>query len=855
MLPFEIRYLSVDWSDPETVLKLETSQQPVEVRNTSNGWQAETTTFPKAHGYIGISITEGDLEHEPYFLLAGGQREALMPLREPGTDKVWWIQHGEWHKGSKRYLCELYRTSGRVDLFIQHQRLTIENNTSSFSVKELEHYLADFKNSLWMLIIDNSSVAKAGVMNQAPDIFSQDALHLFHEFINHVEKIVQSPSMVLSETQGKLPVRSVKPVPRTFREHATRPNQRELTSRKYIESYDTPENRFIHYTVKRANYLLKSLGRLSGSQSEYLETRLEEDKAWIEEFEGKNTKKVDSKVYDNEIAKLAGELRALENDLSNKLLKRPLYQGADLRVEHGTYTVVLGAAYGDMKTSFFVNALNGENFRQKHNTYLVISFLSADGLHTTQSALQGVELKITGTYEKARKTNQKGNLYFELNYVEVTAVSVMNHPIEAELEQLQKDRSELERKDWIAPLTRDELQDLNIETEVAKKRISVYQTLTQNLAGFLDGVPKLQRRLQKLALFFKTYKVQVRETCPNSMVFIQNPAYVGAKSHFKQISSLSGLDESLLNALMRIDEIGLVNVANLYEKWCLLQIIKVLNQVYRFEISSGWQSLLTKAVLNESKDIEIQLSAPERQQRIILTYEKTLESGKRPDFVIDLYSNNYRLDESRKWVISGEYKKRLVLDAKFRGNVSETVINELVSGLYSEKNYSENEQNQVFIIHSSQHSIDSRTSPLSWGMHCNYGQSNGALHQFGSIFVSPTLKYGRTLEHLQRLTGMFLQGNSTILMQEGAYAPDWHNTVCIGCGNDNHETLNISFKPTKAGSERWVIECDECRLRTIKTICRACHKELYKNGSKWTYHRTRAVQTSNVVCPKCETFL
>ena len=64
-----------------------------------------------------------------------------------------------------------------------YTNLIIENNTSSFSVTELEYYLADFKNSLWMLILDNNSVAKAGVLKETPNIFSQDVLHLFHGFI------------------------------------------------------------------------------------------------------------------------------------------------------------------------------------------------------------------------------------------------------------------------------------------------------------------------------------------------------------------------------------------------------------------------------------------------------------------------------------------------------------------------------------------------------------------------------------------------------------------------------------------------------------------------------------------------
>ena len=189
----------------------------------------------------------------------------------------------------------------------------------------------------------------------------------------------------------------------------------------------------------------------------------------------------------------------------------------------------------------------------------------------------------------------------------------------------------------------------------------------------------------------------------------------------------------MLNSLMVVDDIGLVNVANIYEKWCLLQIIKVLNQVYDFEIESGWQRVLIDAVLMKSVNIEIKLHATSRQQSILLTYEKVLDSGKRPDFVVDLFSKKYMEDshDFSSWVISGEKRSRLVLDAKFRGEITEEQLHTLISELYETKNYSEGGANQVFIIHPSPNVIDDRTSPLVWGPQCDYGQSNEINHRYG----------------------------------------------------------------------------------------------------------------------------
>ena len=151
--------------------------------------------------------------------------------------------------------------------------------------------------------------------------------------------------------------------------------------------------------------------------------------------------------------------------------------------------------------------------------------------------------------------------------------------------------------------------------------------------------------------------------------------------------------------------------------------------------------------------------------------------------------------------------------------------------------------------------IADRTSPLDWGTDCDYGQTNN--HRHGAIFVSPSLAYTATLQHVQRLIGLFLQANASILQssKNRSDPADWHNISCISCGNSEHRKLAVAYYPTKAGNGRWVIKCYSCSLLTVKTICYSCKTELYKNGPRWTYHRTRAEQMSNVVCPSCKEFL
>ncbi len=855
MSPIEVRYLDVVWSDPETVIKLEMSHNTLEIEQTSSGWLVETTAFPRIHHYIGVCITDDGVKHTPYFKLAGGDRQELMPLKVPGSDTLWWIQSSGWDKRGKRHLSELYRTAGRAELIIQGQKLTIENNTLNFTVSELEHYLADFKNSLWMLILNNSSAAKGSVDKEIPDCFNEEALDLFHNFIQSVKKVVKKPGMVLTESQGSLPRRMVRPVPRTFREYATRPNARTLTSRTYLESYDTAENRFIHYCVKRVLYVLKSLSRVAGAQSRSYAQRIAQETESVKGFQESEDKKVDSRVYDNEIAKLESDL----GDLNRSLSALVLTGGAEVSGQkYGTYSVQLGETYGNSSVAYFANRLNGYDFRERYKTYLVIKLPNGVDLSSIHGSLLRSDVAISGPYVKGKKNNASGNQYFELEFLQIDSVSIEQHPWKQELSKLIDRRKQLERDNWIVPLTKEERQDRVVEIDVSTRKIALYESMQKKVSHFSSCLPALYSQLGKVASFFKEYRVKTRSDCPNTMVFIQNPSYASSKSQFRKISTLNGLDEFMLNSLMVVDDIGLVNVANIYEKWCLLQIIKVLNQVYDFEIESGWQRVLIDAVLMKSVDIEIKLHATSRQQSILLTYEKVLDSGKRPDFVVDLFSKEYEYKKDShdfsSWVISGEKRSRLVLDAKFRGEITEEQLHTLISELYETKNYSEGGANQVFIIHPSPNVIDDRTSPLVWGPQCDYGQSNEINHRYGGVFVAPSLIYARSIDHLQRLIGMFLQQESKILKTDSADSP-WHNMSCISCGNANEDSLYLKYEPTKAGSERWEIKCNSCGLLSVKTICQHCHHPLFKNGPKWTYHRTRAEQTSNVVCPKCDTFL
>jgi hypothetical protein len=373
------------------------------------------------------------------------------------------------------------------------------------------------------------------------------------------------------------------------------------------------------------------------------------------------------------------------------------------------------------------------------------------------------------------------------------------------------------------------------------------------------------------------------------MSFVQNPSYAKAKSSYNKINKLDGMDGELFNSLFEFDEIGIINIPILYERWCLLQIIKLLSEVFGFYLNEDWQNMLVQSVIENKYNIDFAFHNPVSNRKIILGYEKTLSNGNRPDFVLDLFYQGYVFKhpdlESNGWnqplgsntnnvVKYEEYpkrninldfqpssfehwfqgdvqKKRFVMDAKFKDNLFQGGYDLILDELINKKNYDEDGANKVFLIHPKNNVIQERTSPLDWGVHSDYGQNDN--HSKGYIFLLPSSKHGNTLDNLQRLLGMFLQSSSHFIDYGGSKF--WSDTLCISCGASSNDDLVCSKHKTKGGKNSWRVTCKKCSHLSVKTVCYICSKDLYKNQFNLTYHRTRAEQVSNIVCPSCQEFL
>lgn len=835
----EIKYLDVKWADKNTVLRVDVSQDSLDLDKTEIGYKVESTTFAQYHPRIGFRILDETTQHTPFFVRTDNSSQNLLAIIDPTTHETWWIESTGWNKKTKCHNSEIYRTVGTVTVKIQNNTLKVVNNSLRFTVEELESYLRDFKNDLWMLILNERGYIKGSIEKDVPNIFNDEIIKHLSDYTEAIERIVRRPTSELKEIQDLRPVRLVKPVKKTFMELAVKGNPKRLTSRASKESYDTPDNRYIHFTLKRVLYVMNQVAKLGESQGNIYERAIHAEQQRLQSISAE--KKVDSSVFNNEIATIRNQIERLMSSLSEVC-------GQGVSAGIISYSLRLGKEYGVEGSGwYFAEYLNGDRFKDKFGTYLVVAFPGNVPSDLLIDYTNRIEIQVTGEAIKTKDYNSKNNLFYRMRFSSVESVCLVSHPLFDELDRLEKRAVTLEKSEWRVPFTIKERKDIEIEKSILQKKIGVFSKHRESVQDFYQRLSPLLSRLKGSKSFFERNKVAVNSHFPNTMVFVQNPNYSSAKSMFSSISNISGMDDSLFRKMLSIDDIGLVNISNLYEKWCLLQIIKILTEVYSFQMQNeNWHNELIDAVSKNSYNVKFTMMSEKLGRSVILTYEKELSvslDGKvyRPDYSIDIFDWN------------GQPLKTYILDAKFQDTLDDESMKNIVDSLCvtGKKDYSDNGNNKVFIIHASDSAISNRSSPLQWGASSDYGQQ--CKHMRGGIYLSPSNKHGRSIDNLQRLVGLFLQQTNSYAEEDLIVGRS--HPFCMSCGNGDKSSLKVEVKKTKSGSDKWQIYCNDCNSTQVRSFCRSCRFPINKNGYYWTYHRTRAEKPFNVVCPNCEEFL
>jgi len=822
----EAKYIHINWFDNYQVRKITESFYNISIEDNS----LDIVTYPKIEnsyklGQFALRFLDNKNSFE-ISIIRDNQKIKLKQIVNPDNGNIWWVENGDFIRSQNGFLylkSSFYNRVGTVKIqFAENSFIDVNINDINLSADDLEKYINDFTENLWHLIFSKDSNV-TGSKNKTVSLNdSSELINLTAKFIKYAENIIDNPKKELREIQELKNIKYVKPVPRTFMEIATKGMRKELTSRAYKESYNLAENRYVLYIIEKLSQILKYQSRYGTS---YLETLQRKKDNLQKRFDSFSDEVVISKdVLENEIQDIQKQI--IERKKLFKNFEYDEFENCPEQISNGYgYREFILYIISSLKQDKYYKDLYEFNIKFNENKVLVK--INKRFIPLLES-FQQYKVKVCRTrkYQEDKEFNRyKPFWILTINKVYQIEPIKDNHLIflKDKLKNLKNDKIKYAEQSFKRTINYKERNEQEKEKKSIREQI---QYLNENLPQNNEDSEKLNlqyKRVKNLLAKFNKLNIKIDSHFTGSMTFIQNNNYRGIHKTYKEIQNLSGVDESVFIKLFETDKIGIVDTPALYEKWVLLKIIGVL-QKYRFIPQANWKEYLVEMALQNKYNIELEFIQQNLDVKLILTYEKVLKNGKRPDFVLDVFELNTNIN-----------LKRFVLDAKFKDFDENRIIEKEILTLFN-KGYSEDNKNPVFVLHPSDKAITKQNSHQDWSKYSFYGEAKGnfkdfPIHNFGAI----KLKTGY-LDDLQRLIGMFLEYHLYL-------------ELCIVCGNSKE----LFDNSPKNGIKNY--SCKECFHKFTQSYCWNCggnsHNVLWKHDSYWSYHNNLLENAYDMKCPRC----
>ncbi len=847
---FVIKYIETRWHDKATLLEVTESQYPLSLDEVSyDSFEASTTIYPNVedlyHSQIAITYSDRRCSAPPAIILSDGSTMPLKKIVHPENGKVWWVEPGEWNPKSKEWRNNTHRTAGVINFRIEKQTLELHITLSDASKDQLDKYLVDFKSDMWELILDESSYVQGDTKRSIVGSVDETLLKLVDSLLSAARYVLKKPKSELREIQTLKPRKAVKPVPRTFMEIATKGNTRVLTSRGSKPNFNVSENSYVLYALMATQRIVSQLCRVSQSKIDRLNNNLHKLEQRIDSLKDYHKVNRDLVVKDYQAALERVNVDKLNSDITQQLE----------RIESLNTTALCSTGF--LKLKGMTKQKDGYFCEIKYGINEPWQKLSAKSLILN---LDDTYLSLFKPHTEYRLTAHMSTNWFKNNTLVVFRPQFI-HSIEIlpssdsivrarnKVEEMKLQAIALKNNGWKKQLSNEELKEQDKERLSIKNRKEFFNHQLQNVSHVREFLIPKEKQLRELVKQLSSLGVKPKSSFPNSMTFVQNPNYQAVHGGYKKLREQVGLtDEDILMSLEKIDSIGLVNIPLLYERWCLLQLIKSFTHAFRFIAEDGWKRKLLKILETKHSNESIHFSNANSKREILLRYEPRLENGKTPDFVMDIFFEAKDGTES---------KKRIVLDAKFYSEAfmrTRGGLNGVLHELAMHKDYSEGEQNAVFVLHPTTQALKEASGPVSpqdWGEVSYLGElrlfewdERNPPHQYGAICLNPLVSHQHG-DEMQRLVGMLLQYET----KKPSFNDDVENqNICVGCGSSSLRIVDH----TQRNSRKVWYQCNECDLFTVYNHCHSCNHRLIKNGDHWTYHSTMPMQPTNIKCPECE---
>ena len=845
MSEFEVLLISIDWESPNKVRTIVPSKKFLEAsRITGNKYEYDIVLYNKEDDlYFQLAVKT---KHTPLLKTNDGNWNQNSRLYNIQDDL--WIIKGDWRTGQRGidyHNCPSINTIGKIEIGISENlqkiqhflTIDINSNIEDFDFTQLKN---GFEGELWNLITSNKSNVTSDriELRYCDRVFRYAENQSIIEFIKTFDHITKNPKRELSQTKEFRRREKVIPIAETYRKLSTSVTSTRLPSKAVLENHDIYENRFVCF-------MLHSIHLIVSKNIKYISLQIGRLKNEIDTLSQKITilqdpdPKVNPEDVEQQILFQEQRVHTLQNHWATISETLTNHTG----VTYSPIRIKIKYSHNTEPNTFWCST-NTSVFCLFSFPTIIMEYLE-----------EGTEFQFEANFNQSGtvKTNA-GSTYPRFIMTDVRRI-VSNELITEQniLNRQRRNITILENREWsqISILNIQERMkfqtERNNQIQTLSKKIEKINFQIKNLDEFnkeqSELLPLLEQRLK--TFFFSKINWKNFQGFKPSMTFIQNIIYRNALRYYKEVLKSEGIDIEVFDLYENVTSFGIREIPQVYELWCLVTQIKVLEESFHFKHEPKDLTALLKAINPKKQTIKeyskIEFKNELAGRRVTLHYQKSIAENKRPDFILEVTCNRRTIN--------------LVLDSKFKNyNYKKSIVYETIDMTNKYGGF----ENYVFILHPCQDGNFNNKKVK----YTNHGgdkiyigegeeqQIKFPFHEYGYIELKPNLT-----DNLKKLIAMsfeYLLEPSTNAKQDNRdINPRPENDMfCVNCGG-----TNITISESLRGNNRHYFSCTcnetDCGHQIYIDYCWNCKTKLFKHGSYWDYHLESTWSIFDIRCPNC----
>ncbi|AUB80560.1 hypothetical protein THSYN_06070 [Candidatus Thiodictyon syntrophicum] len=875
---FELRIIRVAWAKQDIPLAVEVAQYPIPLQPDGTGWIAEIAAYPvlpsAGGGQLAVQLPPG--APAPVLIAADDRPVPMVPIRAPDGPE-WWIEKGKWRnaKNGNYHDAPLCRHAGDARLQVGDDRIRLQVYAPGFEGGDFDALLDEFRNGAWQLILEPSSPTR-GTDRRADGGVDPVFLEAVSAFIRYAGRALDQPHRELREVRELQPIERVRPHTGTFRELATRGAPRRVSGRGHVASFDTPENRQLLAMCGRLGRTLRALNAgAQGAASDFIRRALADDDRTRLMTDTLGRSKVDARGLERFIAELESRLGLYGVAKNQLLIGSGSAQGAELLVIDNP---MVDAARG--KPGFWGIGVWGHGKRER----VRLNFSSDTG--TLASVFWKKNpygkrncYRLSGGFQHVNHGQSDAGDWsiWEVRFLN-SIESDLEPGLRGEIDSLRGRQASLAQRDFLEFLNRRDAQDQSRDIEEAQRSAerlraasAIWHGMVEQLTPLAHQVSTLETRAKKLSV-----RTARHSAFTGSMTYVLNPDYRAALGAYRRALDAAGLTSSQLDGLLRLEDLGILDLPTIYERWCLLRIVAVLREHFHLTPPADFRDRLLGCVTGQGT-LSLRFAGPATGRDLLFEYQSGLprtdrpeSQWPRPDFALTVLPHSgWDTDtepwSGNRWDADASAHPRLILDAKCKPfgwigdkGAGPSLIDEL-DELIARRGYREPGDNRVFVLHPGR----GADSGAAGSAYCHYGGAHlvpeaetrpvwdqeNPDHRHGAVLLRPGVS-----DPLARLILMHLYlGLDDSL---GAYdnRSPRYPLICPACGGTEMMDRPPPGTPEtdRPGRACW---CRACGRMLVWNVSAGCGTHLFKLGGYWTFHETHPLDPYNICCPHCGDYM